>query len=110
MLVQDFASITQNFYGLMNQPNRRESIMPIYEYQCQSCQHQFDKLQKMRDAPLVDCPECHQAKLKKLVSAPSFRLKGEGWYETDFKTKKKPESNAGTSTDKPAVKKTDGVA
>jgi putative FmdB family regulatory protein len=60
--------------------------MPIYEYACKSCGHVFDVLQKMSDDPLVDCPECGAAELRKLVSAPSFRLKGGGWYETDFKT------------------------
>lgn len=59
--------------------------MPIYEYGCQSCGHKLDALQKMSDDPLVDCPACGQPSLKKLVSAPRFRLKGSGWYETDFK-------------------------
>lgn len=60
--------------------------MPIYEYQCNACEHQFEKLQKLSDDPLKTCPSCHQDELKKLVSAGGFRLKGEGWYETDFKT------------------------
>jgi len=59
--------------------------MPIYEYACESCQHAFDVLQKMDAAPLSECPECGQPTLKKLLSAPNFRLKGGGWYETDFK-------------------------
>ena len=59
--------------------------MPIYEYACQSCGHEFDALQKMSDDPLVDCPDCGKPDLKKLLSAPNFRLKGSGWYETDFK-------------------------
>ena len=59
--------------------------MPIYEYACKSCQHTLDALQKMSDDPLVDCPECGKAELKRLISAPRFRLKGQGWYETDFK-------------------------
>jgi len=59
--------------------------MPIYEYACGSCGHVFDVLQKMDAAPLLDCPECGKPKLKKLLSAPNFRLKGGGWYETDFK-------------------------
>ncbi len=61
--------------------------MPIYEYQCQACQHQLEALQKMSDAPLVDCPNCGAPSLRKKVSAAAFRLKGGGWYETDFKTK-----------------------
>ena len=60
--------------------------MPIYEYQCEGCGHSFEALQKISDAPLLHCPACGAAHLKKLVSAASFRLKGGGWYETDFKT------------------------
>ena len=60
--------------------------MPIYEYQCEKCGHVFDTLQRSSEDPLVDCPECGEPALKKLVSAPSFRHKGSGWYETDFKT------------------------
>ncbi len=59
--------------------------MPIYEYRCQACGHELEKLQKLSDAPLVDCPACGQPALSKLVSAAGFRLKGGGWYETDFK-------------------------
>lgn len=62
--------------------------MPIYEYACKKCGHRFDVLQKMSDPVLTDCPECGAAQLRKLVSAPSFRLKGSGWYETDFKSDK----------------------
>ena len=59
--------------------------MPIYEYACQRCDHRLDALQKISDDPLKECPECGEASLKKLLSAPRFRLKGDGWYETDFK-------------------------
>ncbi|WP_376692623.1 FmdB family zinc ribbon protein [Wenzhouxiangella sp. EGI_FJ10409] len=59
--------------------------MPIYEYRCQSCGHELEKLQKIADPPLVDCPECGAPALTKLISAAGFRLKGSGWYETDFK-------------------------
>ena len=60
--------------------------MPIHEYQCQACQNQIEALQKISDTPLLDCPQCGAASLKKKVSAAAFRLKGSGWYETDFKT------------------------
>jgi putative FmdB family regulatory protein len=60
--------------------------MPIYEYQCQSCDKQTEALQKMSDELLLDCPHCGESALKKKVSAAAFRLKGGGWYETDFKT------------------------
>ena len=60
--------------------------MPIYAYACKECDHTLDALQKIADEPLVDCPECGESALKRLLSAPRFRLKGKGWYETDFKT------------------------
>ena len=60
--------------------------MPIYGYVCKSCEHRFDVLQNMSDNPLVHCPDCGDASLQKELSAPKFRLKGGGWYETDFKT------------------------
>ena len=60
--------------------------MPIYEYACAACGHTLEKLQKMSDEPLKDCPECGEARLEKQISAAGFRLKGGGWYETDFKS------------------------
>lgn len=60
--------------------------MPIYEYRCASCGAELEKLQKISDPPLLECPECGRDALVKLISASSFRLKGSGWYETDFKT------------------------
>ena len=60
--------------------------MPIYEYRCAECGHEMEKLQKISDAPLTDCPACGKPGLQKLVSAAGFRLKGGGWYETDFKS------------------------
>ncbi len=59
--------------------------MPIYEYECRKCGHEFEALQKVSDGALRKCPECGALKLQRLVSAPQFRLKGAGWYETDFK-------------------------
>ncbi|MDT8405649.1 MAG: FmdB family zinc ribbon protein [Methylococcales bacterium] len=60
--------------------------MPIYEYQCQACGEEHEVLQKMADAPLVHCPACSEPELIKKISAAGFRLKGAGWYETDFKS------------------------
>jgi putative FmdB family regulatory protein len=60
--------------------------MPIYEYQCEACGHLFETLQRISEDPLTECPDCGKPALKKLVSASAFRLKGGGWYETDFKT------------------------
>jgi len=68
--------------------------MPIYEYKCTECDHRLEKLQKISDDPLKDCPECEKSALTKLVSASSFKLKGTGWYETDFKNNKKSESSS----------------
>ena len=65
--------------------------MPFYEYQCKDCDHRLEVLQKISDDPLVYCPNCNEPSLKKLISAAAFRLKGSGWYETDFKDK--PKSN-----------------
>ena len=59
--------------------------MPIYEYECGSCGHRFEAIQKMSDPVLKDCPSCGQSGLKKLISAAGFQLKGTGWYATDFK-------------------------
>jgi putative FmdB family regulatory protein len=59
--------------------------MPIYGYACKNCDHKLDALQKIADDPLVDCPACGKPQLKRQLSAPRFRLKGKGWYETDFK-------------------------
>ena len=63
--------------------------MPIYEYVCQDCSHEMEALQKISDEPLKDCPACAKPSLKQKISAAGFRLKGGGWYETDFKTKGK---------------------
>lgn len=67
--------------------------MPIYEYHCAACGHDVEVLQKMADAPLRKCPDCGKARLQRLVSAPRFRLKGSGWYETDFKGKDETKRN-----------------
>lgn len=80
--------------------------MPIYEYQCDSCGHALEKLQKLSDAPLTDCPACGDATLKKMISAAGFRLKGGGWYETDFKSSNKKnlaeKSDGGKKSEAPA--------
>ena len=61
--------------------------MPFYEYQCKSCGHELEAMQKVSDTPLKKCPDCGKPQLVRLMSAPVFRLKGAGWYETDFKNK-----------------------
>jgi len=67
--------------------------MPFYEYECQACKFYTEVMQKIADPPLTKCPSCGKRKLKKLVSAPVFRLKGGGWYETDFKSDKEEKRN-----------------
>jgi len=87
--------------------------MPIYEYRCDACGHEMEALQKISDEPLQDCPKCGKSELKKLISAAGFRLKGGGWYETDFKSGKKKNlhdtgaaaKNSAKAADKPASKK-----
>ena len=82
--------------------------MPIYGYACSNCGHTLDELQKISDEPLVDCRACKQPALKRQLSAPRFRLKGKGWYETDFKSDnqrniagdKAPDKKTGDSADK----------
>jgi putative FmdB family regulatory protein len=67
--------------------------MPFYEYECASCKYYTEVMQKITDTPLAKCPSCGKKTLKKLVSAPVFRLKGGGWYETDFKSDKEGKRN-----------------
>jgi putative FmdB family regulatory protein len=90
--------------------------MPIYEYRCAACGHELEALQKLADAPLKDCPACGQSRLSKLVSAAGFRLKGSGWYATDFKQGSKTaaktvdKSNGEGGKSEPAAPAADGAA
>jgi len=90
--------------------------VPIYEYRCQSCGHEQEFLQKISDPVLTDCPECGQPSLKRLISAAGFRLKGSGWYETDFKSSKqknlaeKPTENNKSNSDGGAKSETKNAA
>ena len=79
--------------------------MPIYEYACHACGHEFEIIQKMVDLPLEQCPACTENTLKKKISAAGFRLKGTGWYETDFKNK-----NKSANKNQPIEKKDEKVA
>ena len=86
--------------------------MPLYEYQYQDCQHELEALQKISDAPLETCPFCGKASLRKKIPAAAFRLKGGGWYDTDFKTgdKKNIAGERSDTADKPAAKTESGSA
>lgn len=57
--------------------------MPIYEYCCDDCDYKFEVMQKITEAPLVECPKC-QGKIRRLISPAAFVLKGSGWYVTDY--------------------------
>jgi putative FmdB family regulatory protein len=82
--------------------------MPFYEYECQACGKYLETLQKLSEPPLTDCPECGKPELKKLVSAAGFRLKGAGWYETDFKSKDKKKNLHDGTGDKTGGDKSSG--
>src|SRR4030095_9409585 len=71
----------------------RDPSMPIYEYECSNCKFYVEALQKISEAPLKQCPSCKKQTLKRLVSAPVLRLKGGGWYETDFKSDQEGQRN-----------------
>lgn len=72
--------------------------MPIYEYACGCCSHHFEVMQKISEGLKRKCPACGKLALKKMISQVAFRLKGSGWYETDFKTKPKPDAKEATKT------------
>ena len=80
--------------------------MPFYEYECSNCKFYVETLQKISDEPLKQCPSCKKQTLKKLISAPVFRLKGSGWYETDFKSEGEDKRNI-ADRDEPAEKAED---
>ncbi len=75
--------------------------MPFYEYECQSCKFYTEVMQKISDPPLLKCPSCGKRTMQKLVSAPVFRLKGSGWYETDFKSDKEGKRNLAVEREEP---------
>ncbi len=79
--------------------------MPIYEYECAACSHEFETIQKFSDDPLTVCPECSEPKLAKKISAAAFHLKGTGWYETDFKDKKKDDKSSDSGDSDTSTKK-----
>jgi len=84
--------------------------MPIYEYQCQACAHQFEHWQKMSDPLLTECPSCQQGALRKLISAGGFQLKGDGWYVTDFKDRGKPKAEPKAESKPDAAKPASSAA
>jgi putative FmdB family regulatory protein len=83
--------------------------MPFYEYECQSCKFYSEVMQKISDEPLKKCPSCGKNTMKKLISAPNFRLKGSGWYETDFKSDNENKRNL-AGQDKEESKASEGAS
>lgn len=79
--------------------------MPIYEYECGSCGDRHEFIQKFSEGPKKKCPSCGERKLRRLVSAAAFHLKGSGWYVTDFRDKDKKKANG---EGKKADEKSDG--
>jgi putative FmdB family regulatory protein len=75
--------------------------MPTYEYVCKACDHEFEKEQRINDAPLKTCPRCKAKQVKRLISRTSFHLKGGGWYSDLYSSSKKGSKKDGDS--KPAA-------
>jgi putative FmdB family regulatory protein len=84
--------------------------MPFYEYECTNCKFYVEALQKISDPPMRKCPSCKKQTLKRLVSAPVFRLKGGGWYETDFKSDQEGKRNLAAGEEAPEAASTDKAA
>ena len=74
--------------------------MPTYEYQCQACSHEMEAFQSIKDAPLSECPACHEPKLQRLISGGTFHLKGGGWYKDLYSSSKPSSSSSGGTADK----------
>ena len=72
--------------------------MPIYEYECRGCGELHEFIQKFSDSPKRKCPSCGKLRLKKLISAAAFHLKGDGWYVTDFRDKGKSKDKGKSDT------------
>lgn len=73
--------------------------MPIYEYECSTCEKVFEVQQRMSDDPLATCPDC-QGAVKKLVSVSSFQLKGGGWYADGYRGESNGVGKSGTAAGK----------
>jgi putative FmdB family regulatory protein len=84
--------------------------MPFYEYECTNCKFYVEALQKISDPPMRKCPSCKKQTLKRLVSAPVFRLKGGGWYETDFKSDQEGKRNLAAGDEAPEAASADKAA
>src|SRR5258706_11849556 len=82
--------------------------MPLYEYECPKCGHRFERIQKFSDKPVESCPKCKKGKVKQLLSASAFHLKGTGWYATDYAGKGKAASESSSeSAEEPTAKDSD---
>lgn len=81
--------------------------MPIYDFQCSECGHQDEVIRKASDANTATCPACEKDTFSKMLSAPSFKLNGSGWYETDFKDKPKAKGASKETSKAESAQKTD---
>lgn len=78
--------------------------MPIYDFQCTSCDFKNELMRKISEPTTINCPQCSQETFAKMLSAPSFQLSGSGWYASDFKDKKDKKTDKSTTPDKPEMK------
>ena len=81
--------------------------MPLYEYQCESCDERFERIQKYSDPPVDVCPKCGKGPVRKLLSSPAIQFKGSGWYITDYARKS---GDATKSDSKPSSSSTDSTS
>ena len=82
--------------------------MPIYEYLCEKCSHEFEREQRITEDPVKTCPKCRGRRVKKLISQTSFVLKGGGWYSDLYSSKKdKKSSGSGETSESTSPAKSD---
>lgn len=82
--------------------------MPLYEYECESCHHRFERIQKFSDPPIETCPVCGKGPVRKLISSPAIQFKGSGWYITDYAKKSSTDAGSTSSSGSGSEKKKEG--
>jgi len=81
--------------------------MPLYEYECESCHHRFERIQKFSDPPIETCPVCGKGPVRKLISSPAIQFKGSGWYITDYAKKSSTDGGSKSSSESASEKKSE---
>jgi len=81
--------------------------MPLYEYECESCHHRFERIQKFSDPPIETCPVCGKGPVRKLISSPAIQFKGSGWYITDYAKKSSTDGGSKSSSGSASEKKSE---